>query len=271
MKRTLLTVTFAGMLATLAMPLALPFRSAVAQAPTSTGAGTPQLGKDGATAPSSTQSSTPTDGSTATPPGEVEVERVKIWNSPEMEQARAYIEGYALRSARFQPKDAAAYLAKLRQMSPADMKAWLERFKVKQASLARSAAVAKAGRQMAIDRALAEHEAVQQSYANLKLNQTAAAQMNDQRVEQQQQLGRQMASARDAFRSEQATTMMHSPDYSWIIDPPYYTRVAAAATLPGDLPRGDPTNFIRGDVVGPEVIGGEAAAASAAAAAAAAR
>jgi len=204
------------------------------------------------------------------PTEDQDAQRREIWESPDMQAAREYIENYASRSTRFTSKAAAVYLAKLERLSPSEMKAWLERFKLKQANLARAAEVARAGRQMAVDQAIARQQAVQQAYVNMKQAQSEAALLNRQRIAEQLQMGREMASARDEFRSEQATALIHARDYRWIFDPPYYTRVMAAATLPGDLPRGDPANFIRGDVAGPEVIGGEAAAATAAAAAAAA-
>jgi hypothetical protein len=51
------------------------------------------------------------------------------------------------------------------------------------------------------------------------------------------------------------------------VSPNAYTRFAAAAALPGDLPRGDPANFSTGEAAG-AATGVEAAGGSAAAAAA---
>lgn len=268
MRRELHTTTTAAALLAVAAIFATLEHEVVAQSPLPTAGPSPEAATSAT--PSTTVAADAPTGTPTGPSDSLDAERQQIWQSPDMEAAREYIQNYATRSVRFTPKVAAAYLAQLQRLSPTEMKAWLERFKAKQANLARSAEVAKAGRQMAVDQAVARQQARQQSYVNMKQAQSEAALANSDRVAQQFQMGRDMASARDAFRAEQATALMHSPDYSWIIDPPYYTRVVAAASLPGDLPRGDPSNFIRGDVAGPEVIGGEAAAASAAAAAAAA-
>ncbi len=224
-------------------------------------------------APSSAPDATTAQGSTVSDSetsGSQDAERLKIWNSPDMVQARAYVLKYSTLSKRFKPTDAETYLAKLREMPPVEMSKWLQRFKTRQANLARSAAVARAGRQMAIDHALNQHNAVERSYANIEQGQAEAALMAGERFNALSQSAWDLSAVRTADRDDQLA-QSYAKAYSWIILPPWYTRIAAAASLPGNLPPGDPRNFIRGDVPGPEVIAGlEAAAAQNGAASAAA-
>jgi hypothetical protein len=192
-------------------------------------------------------------------PADLEGERLKIWMSPEMVEARQWIMEYARRSRQFTPRDAQKYLATLRQMSPEEMQKWLQRYAARRASTARSEAVARAARQVAVDEAIRRLHAVQESYDNFNLGQTQGALAAREQYQNQQRNAQQLAASKAAARDAQVQQTLAS-DYSWIVFPPLYTQVRASASLPGDLPRDDPRNFIRGDVPGPEVAAGLAAA-----------
>jgi hypothetical protein len=179
-----------------------------------------------------------------------EAERQRIWTSPEMKEARQWINEYARRSARFKPSDAQRYLAKVNQMSPGNMTKWLARYHAHRANLARVADVERAARQTAVEQTLARLQAVQQSYDNLNQGVTEGALAARDRRQSQQQFSNQLAIGRQAERDMQMAAM-YATDYSWIVNVPLKTRWMAAASLPGDLPPNDPRNFIRGDVLGP--------------------
>jgi len=185
-----------------------------------------------------------------TPQSGYEAEQLRIWNSPQMVEAREWVRDHSRRSVRFTPQDAEVYLARLRQMSPQQMQQWLRRYDAKQASIARSQEVAKAGRQMAIAKAQAWHQNVRQSYSNIKLGQDQASLMAQSEYRQQQFIAGQRAADIDAERNARVASRLDN-DFSWFLFPTPYQMRAAAAALPGNLPAGDPRNYIRGDVPGP--------------------
>jgi hypothetical protein len=58
----------------------------------------------------------------------IEAEREKIWNSPEMLSARAWLETYFERAAKISDEQAKKYMDGLRTMYPDQMKLWLVKF-----------------------------------------------------------------------------------------------------------------------------------------------
>jgi hypothetical protein len=167
-----------------------------------------------------------------------------------MIEARSWVRDHSRRSVRFTPQDADAYLARLQQLSPQQMQQWLGRYRARQANLSRSQEVAKAARQLSISRARAWQQQVQRTYANMNIGKAQAALMAQDQYQAQSTLGGARAAGIAAERAAVVANRLDN-DYSWLWEPNYYTQRAAAISLPGDLPRGDPRNFIRGDVPGP--------------------
>jgi hypothetical protein len=167
-----------------------------------------------------------------------------------MVEAREWVRDHSRRSVRFTPQDADAYLARLRQMSPQQMQQWLQRYHARQANISRSQEVARAARQMSISRARAWQQEVQRTYANMKIGQAQAALMAGDQYQAQSALGGARAAGIEAERAAVVANRLDN-DYSWLWKPNYYSQRAAAISLPGNLPAGDPRNFIRGDVPGP--------------------
>jgi len=189
-----------------------------------------------------------TPGTPTTP--SMSAERAVIWHSPEMVAARDYITEYGRRSRQFNSSDATAYLARLSQFTPEEMRAWLGRYQARQAALLRNEQVAKAARQTAVDYSLGRLQAEQQAQRNASLWQTEGA-LAARDQYQTQQLGSQLAgynkqTTRDAYLG----SLQAGNYWDYFVNPPYWVQAAAAASLPGDLPAGDPRNFIRGGVVG---------------------
>lgn len=69
-----------------------------------------------------------------------EAEREKIWNSPEMLEARAHLELTFERSAQITKEQADQYLANLRAMSPDQMRIWLIQYQEQRAETRRQEA-----------------------------------------------------------------------------------------------------------------------------------
>jgi hypothetical protein len=188
-------------------------------------------------------------GSSPTTPG-MSAERAVIWHSPEMVAARDYITEYGRRSRQFTSTDATAYLTRLSQFTPEEMRAWLGRYQARQAALLRNEQVAKAARQTAVGYSLGRLQAEQQAQRNASLWQTEGALAARDRY-QTQQLGSQLAGYEKQTTREAYLGSLQAGNYwDYFVNPPYWVRAAAAASLPGDLPAGDPGNFIRGGVVG---------------------
>lgn len=182
---------------------------------------------------------------------DLDEERKAIWNSPEMVEALQYIRQYSLRSRAFTPEQAQRYVSELRQLSPGSMAKWLEKFRAMQERRLKAEEVARAARQTAVEESVRRLQMAQDSYAAAGegAGETALNARNE--LARQQQFRDAATAARRANRNAFVSDALTNP-YDWIINPDWYTKWAASASLPGDLPFGDPRNFIRGDVVGPD-------------------
>jgi hypothetical protein len=138
-------------------------------------------------------------------------------------------------------------------MSASEMREYLKRFNQRLGATRHGEAAAAAARDRAVNDALNRQRQTQQVYENYHLGRAEAAGMlRDRRAEQLE--SQRMA---DAFRAGRSDTLMMvlAPRYNPFAptfdpaSPSHYKRAAAAATLPGDLPPGDPRNFAV-DVVG---------------------
>ena len=180
------------------------------------------------------------------------IERSEIWESDEMLKAREDVADFSRRSAQTNPGEGEKFLTRLSQLSPDEMRNWLERYQARRMGISLERDVEQMARQLMLERAINRQEATRQAYArvsNLRREATEAAQAQylvEQLYAQQARLPRD-----------------YSPSYAmpWIFDPldaidaicdpssprGYGRRVAGAMSLPGDLPPNDPRNFMRGD------------------------
>ena len=177
--------------------------------------------------------------------------RLAIWNSPEMVDARLYVLEYSERSARSSRKEGEQFLARLSQLSPAEMTSWLARLQAKRAGIARQQEVTSAARQMMMEQSARRLEAARQAYDNINQWQSQSAQFAQERLRSGQLFSQQQTAMREIGRSAAvAGQRLYFDPLAPTLDPaspPARTRYAAAASLPGDLPRSDPRNFIRGE------------------------
>jgi hypothetical protein len=146
-------------------------------------------------APAKNQGSPATKQDTAT----VEAQRQKIWNSPEMMRARAWLDSYFAVAANVTPQQAKEYLASLQKMSPAEMKLWLAKFEAEQRMRQQQEATWQQTRQWMIDQnqtAVERRDAASSQFAN---SLSGPAEQAQRRIESQQSLQSQMILQRNTF------------------------------------------------------------------------
>jgi hypothetical protein len=182
-----------------------------------------------------------------------DAQRQQIWNSPEMREARAMVMEYVRRSAQTTESEGRQFLLRLSQLSPNDMRSWLERYQQRRMRLAVQQSVGEAARQLAVEQAVSRQEATRQAFDNINQYQSAAAAWAQQKYAT---LGAASQLLRNQRTTQREVTL--SAELEQDFDPfwPSFDPAspqgrrrywAASASLPGDLPPGDPRNFIRGE------------------------
>jgi hypothetical protein len=169
-------------------------------------------------------------------------EQTELWNSAEMLAARNFVLEFSRRSARTTLAEGEHFLKQLSQLPPDAMRSWLVRYQSRRMNAYQQQAVEQWARQLMLEQALDRQEAMRQAYARMDELRNQAA------------LAAQQARASGGLRKgtpEDVLTWLR-PDYDPMeatTDPMnprgYKRRVAAAMTLPGDLPRDDPRNYDR--------------------------
>lgn len=105
------------------------------------------------------------DGSSS--PEGIQAERDRIWNSPRMLRARAWLQEYCERSATISPEEAEQYMRELKQLTPVQMKLWLLKFDEEQEELDRQQAAFQQARRASVARAMDIQEATEAAYARI--------------------------------------------------------------------------------------------------------
>ena len=175
-----------------------------------------------------------------------ETQRKELWESPEMEMARRFVREFSRHSAQTSPEEGREFVEQLSQLSVEDLENWLERFLRRREISSRARDVDDRARQMRRDYGKGQQEVAQQSAERIATLRGLAAQQTTTTVT----VGVRTRAFRRAF--EQAAlnsiTLRYDP-FIPVLDPStprgYDAKVAAAMSLPGDLPRDDPRNFIR--------------------------
>lgn len=171
----------------------------------------------------------------------------ELWNSPEMLEARAAVIEFCKVSARTSPAEGQQFLHRLAKLSPTDLGLWLKKFQARRSSVSRGRQVAQLARRQLLEQAERREEVRQQSAQNISAMRRLAAE-NGQYLTNRQP-GTHFIDQHYNIKTQYAATF---DPFECVFDPSsprgYARRVAAAMSLPGDLPRGDPNNFIRGEV-----------------------
>jgi hypothetical protein len=130
-------------------------------------------------------------------PTNMNPESAKIWNSPNMLRARAWLYDRISKSAKITPAEGEHYIKVLENMTPDEMKLWLMKFDEEEEQRQQQNAFWQQSQQALAGRAMAVHRATQQAYANLNQEETASAQ------QEQGQLNEQAAMRQDrAFENQ---------------------------------------------------------------------
>jgi hypothetical protein len=127
---------------------------------------------------------------------EVNAEREKIWNSPNMLRARAWLTDYCKNSSKVTPEMAKHYQDELAKMTPSQLKLWLLRFDHAEEQLQQRQALWQQAHDASLKQALAANQATQRAYASINQGESAAAAQEQQQLNVQAQDRENMAEAK---------------------------------------------------------------------------
>jgi hypothetical protein len=118
-------------------------------------------------------------------PKNMNPESAKIWNSPQMLRARAWLYDRISKSAKIPPAEGAKYIKVLENMTPDEMKLWLMKFEEEEEQRQGQYAFWQQGQQALAQRGMAVNRATQQAYANINKEETAAAEQEQGQLNEQ--------------------------------------------------------------------------------------
>ena len=121
-------------------------------------------------------------------------EKEKIWNSPTMLRARAWVQEYCKRSAKITPAEEKAYMAELESLSPVQMKLWLLKFDHEEEMIKKQQADFERSRQAGVGQALTVDRNTQKAYADINRGENEAAQIEEKSIRTQDALAAQRSS-----------------------------------------------------------------------------
>jgi hypothetical protein len=180
-------------------------------------------------------------------------ERAALWASPAMREARDWVMEYARRSAQSSESEGREFLLQLSHLSATDMQNWLERYRVARTRRAGQQNIEASARRLMLEQAMGRQDQTRQAFDDYNRYRSEAATWMGQRLQMQSQMSQHLSNRRSMLRDQSVRYDLEQDfdPFLPIFDPStprgLQARQAAAATLPGDLPRSDPRNFLRGD------------------------
>jgi hypothetical protein len=120
-------------------------------------------------------------------PANLEAERERIWNSPDMLRARAWLQDYCSKSAKVTPEQGRRYMQELANMTPSQMELWLLKHDHAEQLQQQQYAFWQQAHAAGLSQALAANRATQQAYAAINREQSEAAGVAQQQIEEQSQ------------------------------------------------------------------------------------
>ena len=144
-----------------------------------------------------------------------DAEREKIWESPQMLRARAWVKDYCAHSAKITPAEAKEYEAELANLSPKQMKLWLLKFQHEEEMIQQQQAMFNNARQADVKQAMAVHQQMKQSYANINADANKAAQAEENSIKQQQEFAQEDGLQKNADRDAAATDLLTQPFFGY--------------------------------------------------------
>jgi hypothetical protein len=118
---------------------------------------------------------------------EIAAEREKIWDSPDMLRARAWLKDYCSKSAKVTPEMAEAYQKELANMTPTQLKLWLLKFDEQEEQRQQQYAMFQQANAVHLQQAAAARKQTQQAYANINQAESQAAQNAQGQINEQRQ------------------------------------------------------------------------------------
>jgi hypothetical protein len=145
----------------------------------------------------------------------MDAERAKIWESPQMLRARAWVKDYCAHSAKVTPEEAKEYEAELANLSPKQMKLWLLKFQHEEEMIQQQQAMFNSSRQADVQQAMAVHKQMKQAYANVNADANQAAKTAEDSITQQQEFAQEDGLQKNADRDAAATDMLTQPYFGY--------------------------------------------------------
>ncbi len=146
----------------------------------------------------------------------MEAQRLAIWDSKEMLEAREWLVDHMARSAQITPSQSKRYMEELERLNAQQLKLWLMTFEEQQAERARQRETFERARQQSVDNAMRENQAAQKAAENVNRTRSDAAKMAQESLNNQQRAteerSRQLVSDRDAA----ARAALQSSPYIWL-------------------------------------------------------
>ena len=146
----------------------------------------------------------------------MEAQRLAIWDSKEMLEAREWLVDHMARSAQITPSQSKRYMEELERLNAQQLKLWLMTFEEQQAERARQRETFERARQQSVDNAMRENQAAQKAAENVNRTRADAAKMAQESLNNQQRAteerSRQLVSDRDAA----ARAALQSSPYIWL-------------------------------------------------------
>ena len=189
-----------------------------------------------------------------------EAVRRAVWHSTEMLDAREYVLDYCERSARSSRAQGEQYLRRVSELSSEQMLEWLERLQHQRVGLEGRRQAEDAARSLSVG--LATDRLRQSAQAGINAGQAKAWMAEAWQQQTEELAAKATPSRRSSWGAALAGQRLAYDAMAPSLDPaspPRSVRAMAAASLPGDLPRGDPANFYRGDDRGAAPPGGDGA------------
>jgi hypothetical protein len=146
----------------------------------------------------------------------MEAQRLAIWDSKEMLEAREWLVDHMARSAQITPSQSKRYMEELERLNAQQLKLWLMTFEEQQAERARQRETFERARQQSVDNAMRENQAAQKAAENINRTRSDAAKMAQESLNNQQRAteerSRQLVNDRDAA----ARAALQSSPYIWL-------------------------------------------------------
>ncbi|WP_428305986.1 hypothetical protein [Lacipirellula sp.] len=142
-----------------------------------------------------------------------DAEREKIWDSPQMLRARAWVKDYTSHSAKITPAEAKEYEAELANLSPKQMKLWLLKFQHEEEMIQQQQQMFNNSRQADVSQAMALHKQMKKADADINADETAAAKTAEGSIKQQQEFAQENSLQKTADQDAADTSLETAPFY----------------------------------------------------------